>query len=182
MLLAPEFDQYLGKPAALPQPAVNPGVAGGAKSDEQFRTVNTGKAVVDGHAGAVRLPRPAAFSTTLALAAVACENGFAVSIEVAPGMRVGAIAAYAESGDRGNRLATGAKQDFLLRLGKPAAQRDPAGRNGGGSLGLGWERHDSVRIAEPLSISYIIISCFGGIPARIDRQVTEPRHFAYTRP
>ena len=48
MLLAPEPDQGFRKPRALPNPAVDAGVTGGAKRDEQFFTMDPGRAVMDG--------------------------------------------------------------------------------------------------------------------------------------
>ena len=48
MLFAPELNQLVRKPTALPEPAVDPGVAGGAERDKEFLAVNPGEAVVDG--------------------------------------------------------------------------------------------------------------------------------------
>ena len=48
MLLAPELDQRFREPTTLPKPAMDPGVAGGAESDEEFFPVNAGKTMMDG--------------------------------------------------------------------------------------------------------------------------------------
>ena len=100
-----------------------------------------------------------------------------MSIEVAAGVGLGPVAFQAESGDRRDGLAAGAKQNFLPGLRKPAAKGDPAGGNDPGSFGLCWERHHRVRIAEVLSIIYIIISGLCCLSALFAPLLTEPRHF-----
>ena len=133
MLLVPELNQQFRKPRALPEPAVNPRVASGAKRNEQLFLMNAGESVMDRQAGAVRLSCPTAF----AAAPVAREDGLAVPIEVMPGVSVSPVALFAKAGDRGHRLTTLAKQNFLPGLHKPAAEREPAGGNVPGSLDVG---------------------------------------------
>ena len=135
MLLAPEFDQRLRKTRALPKPAMDPGVAGGAERNQKFFAMNAGQPVMDGQAETVRLPCP----TALTAVAIAGEDSIAVAVKVAPGMGVGPIAPQAESGDRGDCFAAGAKEDFLPGLRKPAAERNSTGGTGPGSLQLRGE-------------------------------------------
>ena len=136
MLFAPELEQRFGKPTALPQPAMDLGMAGGAERDKKFFPMIAREPVMDGQTRALRLPCPIAFSTTPAAAAVAGEDGVAVAGEVAARMHLGAIAFQAEAGDRRLCFATGAKENCLPGPRKPAAERLPAGGNGPGSSGL----------------------------------------------
>ena len=48
MLFAPELEQRFGKPTALPQPAMDLGVAGRAERDKKFFPMIARRAVVDG--------------------------------------------------------------------------------------------------------------------------------------
>lgn len=109
MLLDPQLDQRFREPAAERQEPMDPGMAGGAEGDELVGGMDPGPPVV-------HMDPPwfkEASLTGAAAAFVAFEDGFAVAGEVGAGVRAGAVAGAAQTGDGGDSLAAVAEEGAL---------------------------------------------------------------------
>jgi len=134
MLLAPELDQRLRKPTTLPQPAVNPGVAGGAKRNEQFLPVKAGESVVDGSASRPAFPAPRLSPQPWHRPPSRARTGIAVSRRSSAGNARGLGSTVRRIRRSWGPPRRKRKTRLFAAPSKAAAERVPAGGNRPGSL------------------------------------------------